>query len=143
MACECAAREMAPKAGRVGALRERLEHGILSRLREVRLNGHPTARVYNTCNLSFNYIEAEALLAVLDLSGIAVSSGSACSSGTSEPSRVLTAMGIEPVCSRGAVRFSLGPENTEEEVGYCIEVLVPAVQRLQNMSPFFPKEAAR
>ncbi len=138
-ACEVAAREIGQKAERIGALRERLERGILRQLKEVQLNGHPSRRAYNTCNISFNFIEAEALLTVLDMFGIAVSSGSACSSGSSEPSRVLTAMGLPAVCSRGAVRFSLGPGNTEEEVDYCLGLLVPAVQRLQAMSPFFTK----
>lgn len=137
-ACDIAMREMESKMEYVGALRARLENGIMDRLREVSINGHPVRRIYNTCNISFSFIEAEALLAILDMAGIAVSSGSACSSGSSEPSRVLTAMGLEPVCSRGAVRFSLGMGNTEGDVDYCLDVLVPAVERLQRISPFFP-----
>lgn len=142
-ACEVAMREMPEKAAYVSALRQRLEQGILGRLEAVNLNGHPTLRVYNTCNISFSYIEAEALLAVLDMGGIAVTSGSACSSGNSEPSRVLSAMGLEPVCSRGAVRFSLGAENTEDDVERCLEVLVPAVKKLQAISPFFTPSGAK
>ncbi|MDA8172989.1 MAG: aminotransferase class V-fold PLP-dependent enzyme [Nitrospiraceae bacterium] len=136
-ACEIAQREMAAKAGRIKKLRDRLEDSILKNIPETVLNGHKEKRIYNTSNISFKYIEADAILTMLDMKGIAVSTGSACSSGDSEPSHVLTAMGLGPVRSRGALRFSLGHDNTEEDVDYCIEALAPIVERLLAMSPLY------
>ncbi len=138
MACELARTGMKEKMEHIRPLRDRLEEGILGSVSETVLNGHGKNRVYNTCNISFRYIEAEALLQMLDMRGICVSTGSACSSETAEPSHVLQAMGLSPVCSRGAVRFSLGLGNTAEEVDYCLYVLPPLVRRLQEMSPLFP-----
>ncbi len=129
---------MSGKAEKIGALRDRLEEGILQKIPETVLNGHKENRIYNTSNISFRYVEAEAILQMLDMKGIAVSTGSACSSETSEPSHVLQAMGLPPICSRGAIRFSLGLGNTEDDVDYCLEVLPPILERLQKMSPFFP-----
>ena len=137
-ACEMATGPMDGKAKTIGALRDRLEQGILENIPETVLNGHRENRIYNTSNISFKYVEAEAILQMLDMKGIAVSTGSACSSETSEPSHVLQAMGLPPMCSRGAIRFSLGMGNTEEDVDYCLEVLGPIVDRLQKMSPLFP-----
>ncbi|MDA8156913.1 MAG: aminotransferase class V-fold PLP-dependent enzyme [Actinomycetota bacterium] len=138
-ACEIAQREMAAKAERIKKLRDRLEDSILKNIPETVLNGHREKRIYNTSNISFKYIEADAILTMLDMKGIAVSTGSACSSGDSEPSHVLTAMGLGPVRSRGALRFSLGHDNTEEDVDYCIEALAPIVERLLAMSPLYKK----
>jgi cysteine desulfurase len=134
--CEIAARDMKSRHKSIGRLRDMLEKGILERVRETVLNGHPEKRVYNTSSISFKYIEGEALMAILESEGIAVSTGSACSSGEMEPSHVLTAMGLEPLCSRGTIRFSLGLGNTEEDVERCLEVLVPSAKRLQEMSPY-------
>jgi cysteine desulfurase len=126
---------MQARAGAIGELRDRLQEGLMRMVPETVLNGHPTRRIYNTLNMSFKYIEADALQGLLDIEGIALSTGSACASGTSEPSRILTAMGLEPVTSRGALRFSLGMGNTEEDVEYCLEVLPPLAMKLQRMSP--------
>ncbi|MDA8086168.1 MAG: cysteine desulfurase family protein [Nitrospiraceae bacterium] len=137
-ACEIAMASMRDKAKVIGAMRDRLENGILQSIPETAMNGHKENRIYNTSNISFKYVEAEAILQMLDMQGISVSTGSACSSETSEPSHVLQAMGLLPVCSRGAIRFSLGLGNTEEDVDHCLEVLRPIVGRLQKMSPLFP-----
>lgn len=120
---------------RVKHLRDRLEQGLLSKLPDARLNGHPAARLPNTLNLSFPFIESESLLLELDLRGIAVSSGSACMSGTGEPSHVLLAMGIPPEICRGALRFSLGPENSQEEIDHVLAILPEIVSRFRAMSP--------
>lgn len=138
-ACELAIAEMSKKMGEVGRLRDKLENGILEKVPDTVINGHPENRLYNTSNISFKYIEAEALLVMLDMNGIAVSTGSACSSGATEPSHVLTAMNLDPLCSRGAIRFSLGYGNTEEDVEYCLEVLPPLVEKIRKMSPFYKK----
>lgn len=120
---------------RIRSLRDRLEWGILAKLPDTRLNGHPTERLPNTVNLSFPFVEAESLLLELDLNGIAVSSGSACMTGTGEPSHVLLAMGIPHEVCRGALRFSLGPENTPEEIDRVLAVLPGIVGRIRAMSP--------
>lgn len=138
-ACDIALKQMDERMRTVGALRERLQRGIFENVPATVLNGHPTQRVYNTLNVSFKYIEGEALLFMLNKAGIAVSTGSACSSGSSEPSRILVEMGLEPLCSRGAIRFSLGTGNTDQDVDYCLEVLVPAANHLLEMSPFYSK----
>lgn len=136
-ACEIAAKDMNRRHDSIGRIREKLEKGILERVRETALNGHPDKRVYNTSSISFKFIEGEALMAILESEGIAVSTGSACSSGDMEPSHVLTAMGLEPLCSRGTIRFSLGVGNNDEDVERCLEVLIPAAEKLQKMSPYF------
>jgi cysteine desulfurase len=108
----------------------------------VQLNGHATQRLPNTLNLSFLCIEGESLLLNLDLEGIAVSSGSACTSGSLEPSHVLLAMGIPHEIAQSAIRFSLGWNNTEEDVDYVVEVLPRIVQRLRDISPLYHKKVA-
>jgi cysteine desulfurase len=123
------------EAIRIHTLRDRLERGLLRALRGARLNGHAAARLPNTLNISFPFVEAEALLLELDLRGVAVSSGSACTSGTGEPSHVLLAMGIPPEICRGALRFSLGRDNTAADVDYVLGVLPEIVTRIQAMSP--------
>ncbi|MDA8169455.1 MAG: aminotransferase class V-fold PLP-dependent enzyme [Nitrospiraceae bacterium] len=138
-ACELAMNGMERKKAHIGRLRDRLEEAILARVPQTVLNGHKENRIYNTSNISFKYIEAEALLTMLDMQGIAVSTGSACSSETSEPSHVLQAMGLEPICSRGALRFSLGFGNSEDDIDYCMGAIVPIAERIQAMSPFFPR----
>ena len=120
---------------KVKALRDKLETGLLEKVPHTRLNGHPSLRLPNTLNLSFPFVESESLLLELDLKGVAVSSGSACTSGTGEPSHVLLAMGIPHEICRGALRFSLGKENTEPEIDYVLEVLPEIVERIRAMSP--------
>jgi cysteine desulfurase len=120
---------------RIKSLRDRLERGLLETIAQARLNGHPELRLPNTLNLSFPFVESESLLLELDLKGVSVSSGSACTSGTGEPSHVLLAMGIPHEICRGALRFSLGRENTKEEIDYILEILPKIVQRMQAMSP--------
>lgn len=138
-ACEIAGMHVDEHASRLEKLRARLLEGILGRIDHVRLNGHPTERVPNTLNLSFEFVESESLLFSLDRKGIAVSSGSACSSGSDEPSHVLLAMGIPgPVC-QSALRFSLGWGNTEEDIDHVLDVLPGIVGRLREMSPLYRK----
>jgi cysteine desulfurase len=134
-ACEIARRDMEARIESIGQLRDILENTILERVAETSLNGHPEKRIYNTSSISFRYIEGEALSSLLEMEGIAVSTGSACSSQTSEPSHVLTSMGLDPICSRGTIRFSLGMGNTEEDVQHCLEVIPSFAERLQKMSP--------
>jgi cysteine desulfurase len=136
-ASEIAARDMPERVRTLGALRDRLEEGILREVPEAVVNGNREDRMYNTANVSIKFVEGDALMSLLDRAGIAVSTGSACASGETEPSHVLTAMGIEPLVSRGALRFSLGLGSTEEDVDYCLEVLVPLAKKLQKMSPFY------
>ncbi|MCK9221644.1 MAG: cysteine desulfurase NifS [Limnochordia bacterium] len=123
----------------IAALRDRLREGILAKVDEVRLNGHPQERLPNNLSLCFRYIEGEALLLNLDLQGIAGSSGSACTSGSLEPSHVLLAMGIAPEIAHGSLRLTLGRENTPEEVDYVIDAVAKAVDKLRQMSPLYEK----
>jgi len=116
-------------------LRDRLHNGITKSIEDVYLNGHPTNRLPGTLNLSFRYIEGESIMLNLDLQGVCVSTGSACTSGTLEPSHVLTAMGVPPENAQGSIRFSLGEENTMEEVDFCVSILPEIVKRLRAMSP--------
>ncbi len=134
-AAELVAAELAERQKNIGALRDMLERGILDAVPDTVVNGHPEKRTFNTTNITFMGIDADALLTVLNSQGIAVSTGSACSTGDVEPSHVLTAMGLDGVAARGAVRFSLGLGNTEEEVRYCLEVLPPIVEKLRKISP--------
>jgi cysteine desulfurase len=116
-------------------LREKLKKGILETIPEVIVNASGVRAVSNILNISFNYIEGEALLLMLDMKGIAVSTGSACASGSSEPSHVLSSMCVDPVAAQGAVRFSFGHYNTEEDIDYVLEVLPKIVSDLRSMSP--------
>lgn len=139
-ACEIAADDMAEQASTAEFLRTRLLEGLSRRVEHVRLNGDPVRRLPNTLNLSFEFVEAESLMISLDLAGIAVSSGSACSSGSTEPSHVLLAMGIEPMVCQSAIRISLGRENTEEDIEYALEVIPGVVERLRSMSPLYKRK---
>lgn len=138
-ACEILKHEWQHNAERVRKLRDRLEKGILTRIPDVRLNGHWDKRLPNTAHFSVAYVEGEALLMNLDLEGIAVASGSACSSGESEPSPTVKAIGIPEIYRNSVVRFSLGEENTEEEIDYTIEVMEQVVKRLREISPLSKK----
>ena len=134
-AVEIRQREMMDEAGRLRSLRDRLWEGIRGRIEEVRLNGHPTRRLPSTLNVSFKGIESESLILGLDLKGIGISAGSACSSGNLEPSYVLTAMGLPADLGMAAARFSLGRGTREEEIDYVLEVLPGVVERLRALSP--------
>jgi cysteine desulfurase len=134
-AVEVRAREMADEAVRLTALRNRLWEGVSARVPEVRLNGHPTERLPGTCNMCFRHVESESIVLGLDLKGIAVSAGSACTSGNVEPSYVLVAMGVPIDWAMGAVRCSLGRGTSAEDIDYVIEGTVPLVEKLRSLSP--------
>ena len=134
VAAALAAGKMTAAAGRVGALRDRLESGILRDVAGTAVNGARDPRVPNTTNISFERVEAESLLIALDLEGIAVSTGSACSSGTLEPSHVLKAMGLPSHRTQNSLRFSLGMFSTEEEVDRVVEVLPRLVEKLRGLT---------
>lgn len=132
--------EMAQNNAHVSAIRDRFIARVLREIPYVKLNGHPKDRLPNNANFSFRYIEGESLLFSLDLAGIAVSSGSACSSGSLEPSHVLLATGLPEGLAHGSIRFSFGKENTTEQIDIAVEKLKEIVVRLRNLSPLFPKE---
>jgi cysteine desulfurase len=129
-----AAQKMAADAARLAGLRDRLENGILSSVPNTDVNGSREARVPNTTNISFDRIEAESLLIALDLEGVAVSTGSACSSGTLEPSHVLKAMNLSSHRAQNSIRFSLGASNTEQQIDRVIEILPRIVTKLRSLS---------
>lgn len=137
MAIEKAVGMMEQQAAYQSSLRDKLIAGIMGKIGYVKLNGHPTKRLPNNVNLSFQFIEGESLLLSLDMKGIAASSGSACTSGSLDPSHVLLAMGISHEIAHGSLRLTLGKENTEEEIDYVIEVLPEIVERLRAMSPLY------
>jgi cysteine desulfurase len=134
VAARLAAAKLESEATRVAALRDRLEQGILARVPGTAVNGDPRNRVPNTTNISFDRVEAESLLIALDLEGIAVSTGSACSSGTLEPSHVLRAMGLPTHRTQNSLRFSLGQFSTDEEVERVLDVLPRLVEKLRGLT---------
>jgi cysteine desulfurase len=134
-AAELAAAEMAAEAERQRALRDRFIAQVFEQISDVRLNGHPVKRLPNNINLSFAGVEGESLLLNLDLAGIACSTGSACSSGTTEPSHVLQALGVPYEVIRGSLRFTLGRDTTADDLDYTLETLVEVVGRLRALSP--------
>ena len=134
VAASLALQKMASEAPRLSALRDRLEAGVLSKVSNTERNGAASPRVPNTTNISIDRVEAESLLIGLDLAGIAVSSGSACSSGTLEPSHVLKAMGLPHARTLGSIRFSLGAANTDADVDRVIETLPPIVEKLRSLT---------
>ncbi len=134
-AVEVRARDMHAEAERVGALRDRLWEGVRARVPEVRLSGHPTERLPGTASLLVRHVESESIVLGLDLKGIAVSAGSACTSGNVEPSHVLVAMGVPLDWAMGAVRCSLGRSTTAEDVDYVIESVDTVVRRLRQALP--------
>ncbi len=131
-ACEIAQRTMCAEKIRLQKLRDQLEIEIMARIPQVRRNGHPIKRLPNTANLSFPFVDPELLLSNLDLMGIAVSSGSACSSGALKSSRVLAAMGLDAETTISHVRFSLGRESSDEDVDYLLAILPDLVRRLRK-----------
>jgi len=134
-AVEIRGREMHDEARRVTALRDRLWEGIAARVPDVRLNGHPTNRLPGTASLCYRHVESESIVLGLDLKGIAVSAGSACTSGNVEPSYVLVAMGLPLDWAMGAVRSSLGRSTTAEDVDYVVDSVAPLVQKLRQALP--------
>ncbi|MCL4514644.1 MAG: cysteine desulfurase NifS [Firmicutes bacterium] len=136
-ALELAQEGMTARNERLIRLRDRLMNGLLEKIPELKLNGHPTRRLPGNVNVSVLYIEGESMLLNLDFKGIAASSGSACTSGSLEPSHVLLAMGMPHEVAHGSLRLTLGNENTEEDVDYILEVLPGIVEKLRAMSPFY------
>jgi cysteine desulfurase len=136
-ACEIAAEELAANAEHTRRLRDQLETGVKDLIPEIAIHGVDADRLPNISNISFSGVEGEGVLINLDMSGIAVSTGSACSSGSIEPSHVIVALGVDDDLARGAVRFSFGRENTEEDVAYLLGVLPAAVRNLRKLSPRF------
>ncbi|MDD3609553.1 MAG: cysteine desulfurase NifS [Halothiobacillaceae bacterium] len=136
-ACEQAMSHMAYENTEVRALRDRLEQGILAQVPNAFVTGDPDNRLPNTCNIAFEYIEGEAILLLLNKQGIAASSGSACTSGSLEPSHVMRAMGIPYTAAHGTVRFSLSRYNTAEEIDRVIAAVPPIVAQLRKLSPYW------
>ncbi len=136
-ACELASEKMEEENTRVKQLRDKLEEGLLSGISKSRLNGHKTARLPNTSNISFEFVEGEAILLHMNRYKICASSGSACTSGSLEPSHVLRAMGVPFTAAHGSIRFSLSVYNSEEEVDYIIEKMPAIIELLRKMSPFW------
>ena len=134
-ACEICMQMMPEESKRLTELRERLKEGILKSLDEVYLNGHPTKRLPNNLNLSFAYVEGESVL--MGLKDIAVSSGSACTSATLEPSYVIRALGVGSDLAHSSIRFGLGRFNTQEEVDYVVKRVIETIQKLREMSPLY------
>jgi len=137
---EIARAEMQTEGARLSKLRDRLTKGLLESIPSSFLNGHPTQRLPNNTNIRFSYIEGESLILSLDMIGVACSSGSACTSKTLEPSHVLLAIGLKHEEAHGSLLFTLGKQNTEEDVDYVVNALPDIVKRLRSISPLTPKE---
>lgn len=136
-AAELAIRHMADEQGRVRELRDRLERGILQRVPNCFVNGDPRERLPNTANIAFEYVEGEAILLHLTRNGVAASSGSACTSGSLEPSHVMRAMNVPFTAAHGSIRFSFSRENVSEDVDQVIDVLPKIIENLRALSPFW------
>lgn len=136
-ACELAAGHIKEESGRVRYLRDKLEKEILKRIPNAMVNGEREHRLPNTSSISFEYVEGEAILLMMNEFGICASSGSACTSGSLEPSHVLRAMGVPFTAAHGSIRFSLSIYNTEEEIDSIIEKLPPIIERLRELSPYW------
>ena len=139
-ACELAGEHLIEENTKVRALRDKLEKGLLERVPRTWLNGHPTLRLPNTTNLSFEYIEGEAILLLMSKEGIAASSGSACTSGSLEPSHVLRAMGVPFTGTHGSIRFSLSRFNTDEDIDVILEKVPAIIARLRELSPYWKRQ---
>ena len=138
-AAEIARLTLNEEASRLGALRDRFERSLLDRVAHSWANGAHAPRTPNTTNITFPFIEGEAMVIALDLKGIACSTGAACSSGAVEPSHVLTALGLPPEDARATLRLSLGRQTTEEEIGYALETIPTVIERLRRLSPTYKK----
>ncbi|RJR39840.1 MAG: cysteine desulfurase NifS [Desulfobacteraceae bacterium] len=141
-ACDLALRRMEEENTRVKTMRDRLETELLARIPKSKINGAPTNRLPNTTNISFESVEGEAILLMMDELGICASSGSACTSGSLQPSHVLRAMGVPFTMAHGSVRFSLSVYNTDEEIEFVIRELPPIIEKLRSMSPFWTPEVS-
>lgn len=139
-AAALAQQRLSEDAVRLAALRDRLERGLLERIPHLRVNGASAPRTPNTTNITFSFIEGEALVIALDLKGVACSTGAACSSGAVEPSHVLTAIGLPPEEARASLRFSLGHGNTEADVDYALDVVPDVVEHLRQLSPQYKRQ---
>jgi cysteine desulfurase len=128
---------------KMSALRDRLQRGIVAQVEEIGVNGEGAPRVPNTSNIYFDHIEGEAMVIALDLKGLAVSTGAACSSGAIEPSHVLTAMGLRADRARASLRFSLGKQNTDEEIDFALALVPATVARLRELSPVYRAVASK
>jgi cysteine desulfurase len=137
LAAELAEKELDQEAQKLSKLRDKLIDGILGKISHTRLNGHRDKRIPGNVNISIEFIEGESLLLSLDLKGIAASSGSACTSGSLDPSHVLLAMGLSHEVAHGSLRMTLGRENTEEDIEYVLAVLPEITDRLRAMSPLY------
>lgn len=140
-AAEIARTHLGEESSRLAALRDRLEAGIVAGVPRVAVNGDRAHRVPGTTNLAFDYLEGEGFVIAMDLRGIACSTGSACSSGSLEPSHVLSAIGLKPEQARASIRFSLGRFNNEEDVDTALRILPTVVEQLRSVSPHYKKEA--
>ncbi|MCB2182989.1 MAG: cysteine desulfurase NifS [Desulfobulbaceae bacterium] len=136
-ACELATRHIKKENTTVRALRDKLENGLLKTIPNAILNGHKTQRLPNTANISFEYVEGEAILLHMDRFNICASSGSACTSGSLEPSHVLRAMGVPFTAAHGSIRFSLSVYNNEDEIDFVLEKMPGIIANLREMSPFW------
>jgi cysteine desulfurase len=139
-ACELAKEYLNIEAGYLSRLRDKLQNALLQRCPDARINGDKENRLPNTTNMSFEYVEGEAILLRLDEFGICASSGSACTSGSLQPSHVLRAMGIPFTAIHGSIRFSLSRYNTESEIDKVIEVMPDIIKELRTLSPYGKKE---
>jgi len=142
-ACELAKKNLTENSARLADLRNRFENEVGEKISDLVFNGRRESRLPNISNISFRFIEGEGLLINLDMQGIAVSTGSACSSGSLEPSPVIRALGRNDELARGAIRFSLGKENTTEDIEYLLEILPKAVENLRRLSPVYSKQAGK
>ncbi len=133
---------MAQENTRVKHLRDKLENGLLERIPNSRVNGDRTNRLPNTTSISFEFVEGEAILLLLDQFGICASSGSACTSGSLQPSHVLRAMGVPFTMAHGSIRFSLSVYNTEEEIDFVLEKMPLVIERLRGLSPYWNAQQA-
>ncbi|MHB1418146.1 MAG: cysteine desulfurase NifS [Bacillota bacterium] len=139
-AAEIAGQAMIEEARRLIVMRDRLISGLMQQIDHIQLNGHPTKRAPGNVNVSIHFVEGESMLLSLDMEGIAASSGSACTSGSLDPSHVLLAMGLPHEIAHGSLRMTLGKENTIEDIEYVLSKLPPIVERLRAMSPLYQKD---
>ena len=138
-AAELAEQELEAESARLLALRNKLKAGIIASIPDIKINGNQEHTLPNTLNVSFTGAEGESILLYMDLEGIAVSTGSACSTGSLEPSHVLMATGVDAELAHGSIRFSLGRENTEEDIDYVLEKLPPIIEKIRKMSTVYKK----
>ncbi|MBR2221222.1 MAG: aminotransferase class V-fold PLP-dependent enzyme, partial [Clostridia bacterium] len=134
-AIEIATRDLVINQKKLKSIRNYFLSKVAENITDVQVNGHPFQKVQGTVNISFQFVEAEALLTLLDMAGIAVSTGSACTSGSTLPSHVLKAMGLSTELAKGTIRFSFGKSTTKEDVDYIVEKLTESVAKLRELSP--------